>query len=37
MIKFWRWPPKSTGDKVYFGFLAFAIIASTLSFFSNKE
>ena len=40
MIKFWRWPPKSTNDKVYFGFLFFAIVASTLSFFSktvNKE
>jgi hypothetical protein len=37
MIKFWRWPPKSTNDKVYFGFLFFAIVASTLHFFSNKE
>ena len=37
MIKFWRWPPKSTNDKIYFGFLFFAIVASTLSFFSNKE
>jgi len=35
MIKFWRWPPKSTNDKVYFGFLFFAIVASTLHFFSN--
>jgi len=35
MIKFWRWSPKSTNDKVYFGFLFFAVVASTLHFFSN--
>ncbi len=37
MIKFWRWPPKSTADKVYFGFVFFAIIASIFHFSSNKE
>ena len=37
MIKFWRWPPKSTADKVYFGFVFFAIIASVFHFSSNKE
>jgi hypothetical protein len=35
MIKFWRWPPKSTADKVYFGFVFFAIIASAFHFSSN--
>ena len=37
MIKFWRWTPKSTADKVYFGFVFFAIIASIFHFSSNKE
>ena len=30
----WRWPPKSTNDKVYFGFVYFLlIVASTFEFF----